>query len=118
MIPSAPWRRLPVLQMEERERQSPARRNGPPADRERRLLWAVLLDAVHSYWHNRPRSSNGRGRRAWHRECRWFQSSDRSSPFCFESICDALGLEPDYVRRLLRTPAAQWRTRVSRKDPD
>jgi hypothetical protein len=59
-----------------------------------------------------------RTRRAWLRECRWFQSNDRSSPFCFVSICDALGLDVDYVRRLLRSSEHRWRRRVQRWHED
>jgi len=32
----------------------------------------------------------------------WFSSPDRSEPFSFENVCDALRLDPDYVRRGLR----------------
>jgi hypothetical protein len=101
--------------MEELEEQQLSCDTGPPANSERRLLWAVLLDAVHCYRHNRPSSASVSMRRAWHRECRWFQSNDRSSPFTFESICDALGLDPDYVRRLVRSTDDRWRSRLQRK---
>lgn len=62
-------------------------------DPERRLMLAVLLDALH-----RPSA------RAW------LASEDRSWPFSFASICDALGLESTYLRRrLLRGSRARPR---------
>jgi hypothetical protein len=104
--------------MSQQEERALQYHDGPVADRERRLLWAVLLDAVHCYRRNRPTARSVRVRRAWLRECRWFQSDDRSSPFCFVSICDALGLDASYVRRLLGSSEHRWRKRVQRRGQD
>lgn len=63
---------------------------------EQRLLMAVLCDAMHVYSAERARGK--RPRRV--RELRqWFESTDRSYVFAFESVCDALGVDAAYVRR-------------------
>lgn len=77
--------------------------------RERLLMLAVLEDAVRCY----QKYARGRGaeRRAQFDEvCGWLDSTDRSSLFSFETICDTLGLDPDYVRGGLHV----WRERGRR----
>ena len=85
-----------------------------PAERtpERRLMAAVLEDAIRTFC--RYSGSPGvRRQRRFRETADWFESSDVSWPFSFENICDALALEPGWVRRLLRrwqaaqTPRAQ-----------
>ncbi|HUE30830.1 MAG TPA: hypothetical protein VMR79_08135 [Verrucomicrobiae bacterium] len=76
------------------ERASPARFSG-----EYRLALAILQDAIEIY------CMEGSGRRnlQLRREAAcWLGSSDRSWCFSFERICEALALEPDYIRRALR----------------
>jgi hypothetical protein len=41
----------------------------------------------------------------------WLESDDMSWPFSFASICQALDMEPTY----LRTGLADWRTRAQRE---
>ncbi len=63
---------------------------------EQRLLLALLSDAMQAY------SAELARRRRPHRIRelrRWFESTDRSYVFAFESVCDALGLDAAYVRR-------------------
>jgi hypothetical protein len=79
-----------------------------PADRtaiawpgERRLLLAVLEDAVASFLCYRH-SQTKRGKRLFREDESWFTSLDQSSVFSFESICAHLNLDPDYIRRGLR----------------
>lgn len=38
-------------------------------------------------------------RRQLLREYKWFNSTQRDRPFAFQSICEALGLDAEYVRR-------------------
>jgi hypothetical protein len=73
-------------------------------ERERLLLFAVLADAVECYqkYAHDPRSCD-----AFTETEEWLNSEDRSSLFAFETLCDALGIEPDYLRRGLR----EWRAR-------
>jgi len=69
-----------------------------PEDGERRLLLAVLVDAIHAYEFERPAKFHAVKTRAWLRERRWFEAEDTSHSFSFKSICDALGLDTEYVR--------------------
>ena len=68
---------------------------------ERRLLLAVLEDAIWTYqryaFANDPR---GMARLSHVEE--WFASEDTEWMFSFVAICDALGLEPTYLRAGLR----------------
>lgn len=68
---------------------------------ERRLLLAVLEDAVASFLRYRT-SRTTRGKRLFREDEAWFMSSDQSWAFSFESICAQLHLDPDYIRRGLR----------------
>jgi hypothetical protein len=70
-----------------------------PGDGERRLMLAVLLDAIRIVRTHCPRTVRARGSRAWECERIWFEADDRSTPFSFTSICEALGLNPAYIRR-------------------
>src|SRR5262245_40625168 len=76
---------------------------------ERLLMLAVLENAVICY-RRYARARDSQARR-WFEEARdWLASSERSSVFSFESICDALDLHPDYVRRNLSLPNGdRWR---------
>jgi hypothetical protein len=74
-----------------------------PPDGERRLMLAVLMDAVRLTRSLQARAMHRHlplvKEQELHRELSWFFSSDRSHPFAFENICDALGLNADYIRR-------------------
>ena len=86
-----------------------------PEDGERRLMLAVLIDAIRTLTLHRPAVPNIRAYRVWLRERDWFQTDDRSQLFAFVRICDALGLNADYVRRcVLRPPSGQRPVRVRR----
>lgn len=68
---------------------------------ERRLLLAVLEDAVSSFLRHRH-SCTKRAQRLFHEDKLWFASRDHSWVFSFESICDQLNLDANYIRRGLR----------------
>jgi hypothetical protein len=62
---------------------------------ERRLMLAVLEDALRTVTGARL----GRTNVTWlQRELAWFLSGDRSHPFAFECICDALDIDADWLR--------------------
>lgn len=67
---------------------------------ERRLMLAVLENAIDAYLGN---AGSLRGiRLARYREASdWFRSGDTDWPFSFVRICEACGLDPVLVRRML-----------------
>lgn len=80
---------------------------------EKRLMLAVLLDAVHVYSrHVAPWEHEKR--RLFVETRRWFDSHDRRWPFAFECICDTLDLDCERLRRTLR---ARRRALATRSEP-
>lgn len=75
--------------------------NSPPMSPERRLMLAVLEEAVLTLLRHRRQPAR-RPRRAARDAAHWIEQSDPSWPFSFESICAALQLDADYVRQGLR----------------
>lgn len=71
---------------------------------ERRLRLAILEDALR-YYRQYFGASERRARVLCEDAADWFASPDRSEPFSFENVCDALGLDPHYLRRGLQ----RWR---------
>lgn len=68
---------------------------------ERRLLLAVLEDAVRSYLSNMNRTGTEQ-RRQFAEVERWFYARDGSQAlFAFESICDLLGIDANIFRKRL-----------------
>jgi hypothetical protein len=80
-----------------------------PEDGERKLMLAVLIDAIRTLETSRYTPWQRQSVRTWQRERAWFQKDDRSRPFAFASICDALGLNADYVRRRVLRPLPMQR---------
>lgn len=75
-----------------------------PADGERRLMLAVLIDGVRlTRALKLQEAQHGQlsllKRRQLLREYAWFRNTERNHPFSFPTICQALGLDADYVRR-------------------
>ena len=76
-----------------------------PVEGERRLMLAVLIDAIRGLTRDPPLAANlSHARR---RDRAWLASTDHTQPFSFLSICDALGLNPDYIRRLVLAPPSE-----------
>lgn len=86
---------------------------------ERRLLLAILEEAVHSFLKYRCARSR-RGRRLFDETVDWFWSQEQSWLYSFENICRHLDLDPNYIRgglrrleeeagRSLRPLPAKWR---------
>jgi hypothetical protein len=67
-------------------------------DGERRLMIAVLEDAVHVY-RTQLGTRDPRGRQLFHEAEEWIEDTDRSWLFSFENVCDVLGLDAEYLRR-------------------
>jgi len=77
------------------------------ANGERRLMVAILVDAVECFQKHLG-ATDGRGRQLSTEAERWFLSDDSSWPFSFVNICEALDIHPPFLRRgLLRWKAQQ-----------
>lgn len=83
-----------------------------PLERERRLVLAILEEAVRSYQHY-AFATNRRGRRLFRETCEWFEAREDSWIFSFENICHALDLDPEHIRSGLE----RWREAEGRKHP-
>jgi hypothetical protein len=68
---------------------------------EQRLMAAMLVDAIRAFCQSAGVQTT-RAQRIFGETTEWFESSDVSWPFSFENICDALGLDPAWIRGLLR----------------
>jgi hypothetical protein len=65
---------------------------------ERILMLAVLEDAVACLQKYAP-SSSGKGTRLFQETMDWLLTRDDDWLFSFDRVCEALGLDPGYVRR-------------------
>ena len=83
-----------------------------PLERERRLVLAILEEAVRSYQHY-AFATNRRGRRLFGETCEWFDAHDDPWIFSFENICHALDLDATYIRDGLE----RWRKEEARRRP-
>jgi hypothetical protein len=73
-----------------------------------RLMLGILRDAVDLYLKALVPGNRVAAKRL--REViAWFASNDRQWPFSFERICEALGLEPEYIRMGLYRQGRQSR---------
>src|SRR5579864_3814748 len=67
---------------------------------EQRLMLAVLVDAINILqgWH---RLGSARKRRAFAEAGQWVNMRGTAYPFSFDSICDALNIDSEVLRRRL-----------------
>jgi len=72
--------------------------------RERRLMLAVLQDAVECY-QKYALARDPKGRMLFEDAEEWIDMREREWPFSYENICEILGLHPEYIRRGL----SKWR---------
>lgn len=71
---------------------------------ERALLLAVLEDAIHCFRKYRTARTRA-GKNRFNEVEHWIMQRQEESICGFENICEALGLDPEYVRNGLR----QWK---------
>ena len=91
----------------------PADRTGIAWTPERRLLLAVLEDAVVTFLRY-CNDRTTRGKRLFRETQEWFASPERMSVCAFECICDHLNLDADYLRLgLQRLPDPRPETSIS-----
>jgi hypothetical protein len=72
-------------------------RRGRAVEGERRLMLAVLEDAVDSY-RKHALARDPREQACFDEAREWFLSTDRSWLFAFENICDVLEMNAEYLR--------------------
>ncbi len=76
-------------------------------DGERRLMVAILEDAVDVY--RKQAGARDRKRRQLFEDAEaWIESSETSWIFSYENICDMLGIDAEYLRKGLRA----WKRKV------
>ena len=80
------------------------------AEPERRLLFAVLTDAIIRF-RRLVESRRPAARRDLLEAERWLRSEDRSWPCSFVNVCEALDIAPEPLRRAV----LKWRTTAARK---
>jgi len=69
---------------------------------EKRLMLAILDDGIHRYLENLY-ASDAKKVRVFEEAAAWITETNGDWVFSFDSVCDALGLNPEYVRQgLLR----------------
>ena len=74
---------------------------GLPPEPELKLMAMILEDAIACYLRYRE-SSGAAGQREYHAAERWLFSRDPRWIFSFESICNHLGTDPEFVRGQIR----------------
>ena len=78
-------------------------------DGERRLMIAVLEDAVDVY-RKQAGAQEARNQQLFREAEEWIEDRNRTWLFSFENICDVLDIDSSYVRRGLHA----WKDRVRR----
>ena len=84
--------------------------------RERRLLLAVLEEAIRTY-QRYACASDHRGVTLLSQVEAWFASEDSDWTFSFVAICDALGLETTYLRAGIRRLRERAETAHQTREP-
>ncbi|MDZ7378719.1 MAG: hypothetical protein ONB06_05160 [candidate division KSB1 bacterium] len=82
-------------------------RQGSAAYPERRLMLAVLQDALECY-RKYAFARDNRGRQMFLEARDWIFSSDQRWWYSFENICEVLGFDPAYLRRQVE----EWHARA------
>ena len=96
---------LPALYLENFHRKT-------PVEPERRLMLAVLEDAINCFQANLM-AQGKRGKKLFNEAEDWIMEQDNDWMFSFVSICEILLLNPEYVRQGL----LQWKEKTLRRNP-
>ena len=83
-------------------------RSGALVSREKRLMLAVLENALDSY-QKYVFAKDGQGRQMFDAAVAWLNSPDTEWPFSYLNICETLDINPEYLRRGLEG----WRIRAA-----
>ena len=80
---------------------------------EKRLMLAVLTDAIDVFLKNRDRL-DARAHRLYVETADWIRAEDADGLFSFVNICETLGLDPSCLRRGLLRAGNTSRARLVR----
>ncbi len=69
-----------------------------PSQGERKLLFAVLEDAIRSYLRHRDGDPAERKNPDFVEAAEWLGSDEEAGPFSFVRVCEGLGINPDRLR--------------------
>jgi hypothetical protein len=75
-----------------------SRRKKLPSEGERKLLFAVLEDAIRCYLRYRDNGEAGRNHPDYLEAAEWLSSDCEDSPFTFVGVCEGLGIHADRLR--------------------
>ncbi len=84
-------------------------RSGATVSREKRLMLAVLENALDSY-QKYVFAHDGQGRQMFDEAVEWLESTNTEWLFSYRNICETLDINPDYLRRGLDG----WKHRAAR----
>ncbi len=85
-------------------------RSGATVSREKRLMLAVLENALDSY-QKYVFARDGQGRQMFDEAVEWLESGNTDWLFSYRNICETLDINPDYLKRGLEG----WRRRAAEK---
>jgi hypothetical protein len=85
-------------------------RGGSAVRGEKRLMLAVLQDALDCY-RKYAFAKDGHGQQLFADANEWISCADRNWYFSFENICETLEISPEYLRRGVQ----EWRRRTLRR---
>ena len=71
-----------------------------PIEPEKKLMLAVLADAL-ACFQKYLAARKGKGKNLFREADEWIFGEDGDHLFSFENVCEVIGLDPPYVRRLL-----------------
>ncbi|HXN14515.1 MAG TPA: hypothetical protein VN865_15480 [Candidatus Acidoferrales bacterium] len=74
-----------------------SRRRKLPSEGERKLLFAVLEDAIRCYLRHRDRAE-ARSNEEWLEAAEWLSCDEECGPFSYVAVCEALGIDADCLR--------------------
>jgi hypothetical protein len=74
---------------------------------EKKLMLAVLEDAIACY-QKHLFARDGKGKALFLEAEAWVEQKSGEGVFSFDSVCEILGLDPEYLRRGIR----EWKTRA------
>ena len=71
---------------------------------EKKLMLAIIEDAIACY-QKYLFARDSKGKALFHEAEEWIEEAEGASVFAFASVCETLGLNPDYLRRGI----AEWK---------